>query len=338
VALIAGAAAPLAALAEPQSSGAADFYKGKTISLITSTGPGGTYDLVARLIARHMPRYIPGRPAIIVENMPGGGNVLATNYMFNIAPKDGTAIATIHSAMPLHQALDPADVRYDAEKFGWLGSTGPQNEVVFVWHSVGITTLQDATRRQIVLGGTGVGSTLVILPTVMNNLLGTRFRIVTGYRTSEEVNIGMERGEVQARAFSIDSILSQHPDWITDRKIVFLAQAGAKRAKAIPDVPLLTELASTAEQRKIFKLISSAPALGQPYVAPPGVPADRLAILRHAFTATLGDGAFLADAKKIHFAIEPMSADEAAQIVYDTVHAHADIVAKAKAAMGMAQR
>jgi tripartite-type tricarboxylate transporter receptor subunit TctC len=336
--LIACAAAPLTAMAEEQQSSAADFYKGKTIALITSTGPGGTYDLVARLIARHMPRYIPGHPTMIVENMPGGGNVLATNYMYNIAPKDGTAIATIHSAMPLHQVLDPTDVRYHADKFNWLGSTGPQNEVVFVWHSVGIKTLQDAMRRQIVLGGTGVGSTLVILPTVMNNLLGTRFKIVTGYRTSEEVNIGMERGEVQARAFSIDSIISQHPDWIADHKIVVLAQAGAKRAKSIPDVPLLTELAGTAARRKIFALISSAPALGQPYVAPPGVPADRLAILRQAFAATLTDPAFLADAKKIRFAIEPMSADEVAQIVYDTIHAPADIVAKAKAAMGMAER
>jgi hypothetical protein len=161
---------------------------------------------------------------------------------------------------------------------------------------------------------------------------------VTGYRTSEEVNIGMERGEVQARAFSIDSIISQHPDWITDHKIVFLAQAGAKRAKAIPHVPLLTELAGTAEQRKIFRLISSAPALGQPYVAPPGVPADRLAILRRAFMATLTDGAFLADARKFRFAVEPMSADEVARIVHDTVHAPPEIVAKAKAAMGMAER
>lgn len=332
------AAAPLAAMAEQHDSGAAAFYKGKTITLITSTGPGGTYDLVARLIARHMPRYIPGHPVMIVENMPGGGNVLATNYMFNIAAKDGTAIATIHSAMPLHQVLDPADVRYDADKFHWLGSTGPQNEVVFVWHGAGIATLQDARRRQIVLGGTGVGSTLVILPTVMNNLLGTRFRIVTGYRTSEDVNIGMERGEVQARAFSIDSIVSQHPDWIADHKIVFLAQAGAERAKAIADVPLLTELARTREQRKIFELISSAPALGQPYVAPPGVPADRLAVLRRAFAATLTDRAFLADAKKIRFAVEPMSADAVAHIVHDTVNAPAAIVAKAKAAMGAAAR
>ena len=332
------AASPLPVAAGAQDAGAADFYKGKTITLITSTGAGGTYDLVARLFARHMPRHIPGAPTIIVQNMPGGGNVLATNYMFNIAAKDGTAIATLHNAMPLHQVLDPTDVRYDADAFNWLGSTGPQNEVIFAWHTAGIKTLQDAMRRQIVLGGTGVGSGLVIIPRMMNNLLGTRFKIVIGYKSSEEINIGMERGEVQARAFGIDSIIAQHADWIADRKIVVLAQAGAKRAAALPDVPLLTELAGNDEQRQIFQLVSSAPALGQPYAAPPGVPPPRLALLRSAFAATLADPAFLADAKSIHFAIEPMNADEIAHIVHDTVHAPPDIVAKAKAAMAATER
>src|ERR1700691_1898275 len=166
----------------------AEFYKGKTISLITSTGVGGTYDVVARLVAHYMPRYIPGNPTIIVQNMPGGGNVLATNYMFNLTPKDGTTIATIHSAMPLQQVLDAGGVRYDADLFNWLGSTGPQNEVILVWHTAGIKTLTEATEKEIVLGGTGAGAGIVILPTVANNLLGTKFKIVTGYRTSENAN------------------------------------------------------------------------------------------------------------------------------------------------------
>src|ERR1700685_2472581 len=174
----------------------AEFYKGKTISLITSTGVGGTYDAVARLIARHMPRYIPGNPTIIVQNMPGGGNVIATNYMYNIAPKDGTAIATIHSAMPLQQALDAGGVRYDSDQFNWLGSTGSQNEVILVWHSAGIKTLEQAAEKEVILGGTGSGAGIVLLPVLVNNLLGTKFKIVTGYRTSEDVNLGMERGEV----------------------------------------------------------------------------------------------------------------------------------------------
>ena len=315
-----------------------DAYKGKTVTLITSTGVGGTYDLVARLLARHMPRHIPGNPIMIVQNMPGGGNVLATNYMYNIAPKDGTAIATIHSAMPLHQVLDGQGVRYDADRFNWLGSTGAQNEVILVWHTVGVTTIQQATEKEVILGGTGAGSGIVIIPTLMNSLLGTRFKIVTGYRTSEEVNLGLQRGEVQARAFGFGSITSQHPDWLRERKVVFLAQAGARREKLLPDVPLLTELAKNDEQRRIMQLVSSAPALGQPYIAPPGVPADRLAILRKAFGATLRDNAFLADAERIGFSVEPMSAAEAGRIVRETINAPAEVVARAKAAMGVTDR
>jgi tripartite-type tricarboxylate transporter receptor subunit TctC len=329
---------PLAARAAAQLASDSDFFKGKTITLITSTGVGGTYDVVARLVARHMPRHIPGNPTMIVENMPGGGNVLATNYMYNIAPKNGTAIATIHSAMPLQQVLNSGGIRYDCDKFNWLGSTGPQNEVILVWHTAGITSIAQAREKQVVLGGTGAGAGIVLLPIVVNRLLGTKFKIVTGYRTSEDVNLGMERGEVQARAFSIGSITSQHPDWISDHKVAFLVQAGVRRDKALPDVPLLTDLAKTDEQRRIFKLISSSPALGQPYVAPPGVPADRLAVLRNAFAATLKDPAFLADASKIRFTIEPMSADEVAQIVHDTVATPPGIVAKAKTAMGLADR
>jgi tripartite-type tricarboxylate transporter receptor subunit TctC len=335
---VAGALLPLGSPALAQPAGDAVFYKGKTITLTTSTGAGGTYDTIARLFARHMPRHIPGNPTMIVENMPGGGNVLATNYMFNIAPKDGTAIATIHSAMPLQQVLNSGGIRYDADKFNWLGSTGPQNEVILVWHTAGVTSIAQAKEKEVVLGGTGAGAGIVLLPMVVNKLLGTKFKIVTGYRTSEDVNLGMERGEVQARAFSIGSIESQHPDWISQHKAAFLVQAGVRRDKALPDVPLLTELAKTGEQRQIFKLISSSPALGQPYVAPPGVPADRLAILRKAFAATMKDPAFLADTAKIRFTIEPMSAGEVTQIVHDTVATPPDIVAKAKTAMGLAKR
>ena len=334
----AAAVAVLPASAFAQPPGDAAFFKGKTITLITSTGVGGTYDTVARLFSRHMPRHIPGNPTMIVENMPGGGNVLATNYMYNIAPKDGTAIATIHSAMPLQQVLNSGGIRYDADKFNWLGSTGPQNEVILVWHTAGITSIAQAQEKQIVLGGTGAGAGIVLLPMVVNKLLGTKFKIVIGYRTSEDVNLGMERGEVQARAFSLGSITSQHPDWISAHKVAFLVQAGVRRDKVLPDVPLLTELAKTDEQRQIFKLISSSPALGQPYVAPPGVPAARLAILRDAFAATMNDPAFLADTAKINFTIEPMSADEVTQIVHDTVATPPGIITKAKLAMGLADR
>jgi tripartite-type tricarboxylate transporter receptor subunit TctC len=316
-----GAVAALAAVPARADSA----YEGKTITIITSTGVGGVYDLTARVIARHMGRYIPGNPILIVQNMPGGGNVLATNYMYNIAPKDGLTIASIHNAMPLHQVLDGRGVRFDAAKFNWVGSTGPENEVILVWHTAGITTIK--------LGATGSGSGLAIIPTAMNNVLGTRFKLVIGYKSSEDINLALQRGEVQARAFGLNSIVSQHPDWLKEGKVAFLAQAGVKRDKDLPDVPLLTELAGTQEQRQVLKLISSPAGLGHPYLAPPGVPAERLALLRKAFDATLRDKAFLAEVEKLQIPIDPMGADEVGAIVAETINAALDVVAKAKAAM-----
>ena len=312
---------------------AQSFYEGKTITIVTSTGVGGTYDVSARLIARHMPRFILGKPNMVVQNMPGGGNVLATNFMYAIAPKDGTSIATVHNAMPVQQVLGGQGVRFDAGKFEWLGSTGPETEVILVWHTSGIRTLDEAKTREVILGGTGAGSGLVILPRAMNALLGTRFKIVSGYKSSEDINIALQRGEVEARAFSLISITAQRADWLRDKKITILAQVGAKRAHEIPDVPLVTELARSEEDRQVFKLISAAQALGRPYLAPPGVPADRLAILRQAFEATLKDKAFLAEAERLQIDIDPIGADEITQLVRETVNAPASVVAKAKAAI-----
>ena len=312
---------------------AQSFYEGKTVTIVTSTGVGGTYDVTARLIARHMPRFIPGKPNMVVQNMPGGGNVLATNFMYAIAPKDGTSIASVHNAMPVQQVLGGQGVRFDAGKFEWLGSTGPETEVILVWHTSKIRTLEEAKTREVILGGTGAGSGLVILPRAMNALLGTRFKIVSGYKSSEDINIALQRGEVEARAFSLISITAQRGDWLRDKKITILAQVGAKRAHEIPDVPLVTELARSEEDRQVFKLISAAQALGRPYLAPPGVPAERLAILRKAFGTTLRDKAFLAEAEKLQIDIDPIGADEVTQLVRETVNAPASVVAKAKAAI-----
>lgn len=311
------------------------FYEGKTITIITSTGSGGSYDQTARLLARHMPRFIPGHPTMIVQNMPGGGNVIATNHLYTVAPRDGTVIATLHNAMPLHQVLDGKGVRYDASKFNWLGSTGPENEVVFTWHTTGVTNIEEARKKEVILGGTGAGSGIVIIPNAMNNLLGTKFKMVMGYKSSEDLNLALQRGEVEARAFSLASIRGQRADWVKEKKINFIAQAGAHRAHELPDVPLLTELAKTDEQREILKLISSPPALGRPFVAPPEVPAERLAILRKAFAETMKDKAFLEEAAKLKLDIDdPTGWEETTRIVKDVVNAPADVVAKARVIMG----
>jgi tripartite-type tricarboxylate transporter receptor subunit TctC len=307
------------------------FYKGKTVTIITSTGAGGQYDTIARAVARHMRTRLDGKPTMIVQNMPGGGNVLATNFMYNIAPKDGTTIATLHNAMPLHQVLDGRGVRFDARKFNWLGSTGPENSAIFAWHTAGVKTYEDVTKKEITLGGTGAGSGIVIFPTVANNLLGTRFKIVIGYKSSSEINVAMERGEVASRAFGLSSVFAEYRDrWVTPKKIVFLLQVGLKRDKRLPDVPLMQEVAKTDENRAILKLIAAPTALGKPYTAPPGLPADRIKILRDAFAKTLADKVFNAEMTRLHIDMEPMTAEETIQVVLNTVNAPPAIVEKAK--------
>jgi tripartite-type tricarboxylate transporter receptor subunit TctC len=311
-------------------------YRWNSLTIITSTGAGGTYDLIARLVARYMPKYLPGNPTAIVQNMPGGGNVVATNYMYNNALKDGTFIAVINDAIPLHQVIDGRGVRFDADKFNWLGSPGDRNSVTFAWHATGIRTIEDVMQREIALGGTGVGSSIVIYPTAMNKVLGTKFKIVLGYRSSAEVFLAMERGEIGARSVGLTSVLAEYPDWITEKKINFLFQVGARRDPMLPDVPLLTELARTEEQRQILGLISSPTLLGQPYLAPPGTPADRVAILRTALASVMREPAFIADLKKFSYQAMPLSGEDVARYVHQTVAAPPDVVAKARAIIASA--
>jgi tripartite-type tricarboxylate transporter receptor subunit TctC len=312
-----------------------DFYKGKTVSIITSTGVGGAFDLTARALAKHMPRYIPGQPAMIVRNMPGGGHVLATNFMYTQAAKDGTVLATVNNSIPLHQVLDGRGVRFDAGKFNWLGSTGGSNLFTWAWHSAGFKTIDDVMRRELVTGATGAGSGTFIYPNAMNMVLGTRHKIVMGYASSAELDLAMERGEVAARGgASLAGMIQEHADWLRDKKLVPLVQVGTEREKEYPDIPLMQELAKTPEQRQVLTLVSSPPSLGRPFLTTPDTPAERVAALRKAFDATMTDAAFLAEAKQLGLEMQPMSAEAVAAIVLATINAPSDVVAKAKAAIG----
>lgn len=310
------------------------FYEGKSITLVTSTGPGGTYDVGARAIARFMPKYIPGKPNMVVQNMPGGGNMLATNYMYAIAPKDGTAIAVVNNAIPFQQTVKGPGVRYDATKFNWIGSTGAKNSAIFVWSSNPVKSIADVRDHEITIGGTGAGSSLVIYPTAMNNVLGTKFKVVIGYKSSEDIALAMQRREVEARVLAYSSLMATHPEWIKENKVRFLVQVGIKRDKDLPNVPLMTELTKTEEEREILKLISLPVPLGQAYLAPPDTPADRVAILRKAFDATMADADFRAEAARLQLDLDPMTDEEVAAVVNDTISTPPEIVAKAKLAMG----
>jgi tripartite-type tricarboxylate transporter receptor subunit TctC len=309
-----------------------DFYRNKTITVVASTGAGGPLDLIARTIAKHMARHVPGVPTMVVRNMPGGGHVLATNFMFTQAPKDGSYIATVVNSIPLHQVIDGRGVRYDARKFSWIGATGTSNLMTVAWRDAGVRTIDDVMARELPTGATGVGSGTFMYTNAMNIVLGTKFKMVLGYASSTDIDLAMERGEVAARGgFSLSGIMQERPHWIREKKVVMLVQVGGEREKDYRDVPLMHELAKTAEQRQILSLISSPVALGRPFFAPPEIPADRLTALRNAFAATMQDEKFLTEARQLNFDLNSMSGERLAQIVAETVDAPADAVVQAKA-------
>ena len=310
----------------------ADFYKGKTITVVTSTGVGGPFDLTARALAKHMTRYIPGNPTMIVKNMPGGGHVLATNFMYQQADKDGTVIATVNNSVPLHQVLGGQGVRYDARRFYWLGSTGTSNLMTVAWHTSGFKTMGDVMARELIIGATGVGSGTFIYPNAMNIVLGTKFKIVMGYKSTAELDLAMERGEVAARAgASLAGIIQERPTWIEGNRVVVLNQIGDVRDPAFSQVPLMHELAKTTEQRQILNLLSLPPALGRPFFTAPDVPAERAVALRQAFESTMKDEAFLKEARQLNLEMNPFGGERAAKIVNDTINVSPELVAKSKA-------
>jgi len=325
------AAADLPARADP----VAEFYKDKTVTMVISTGVGGGYDRNARLVARHLTRFIPGNPTIIPKNMPGAGNVLAMNFMYNVAPKDGSAIAAVAQPVFLLQPLGTKGVQFDARHFGYLGSSNVNNTTLYAWHTAGFSKIEEVFERELILGGTGAGSGTAVFPIMMNNLLGTKFKLVMGYNTAPDVDLAVARGEVQARAGNnFESVMSSNPDWIRDKKIVFLLQFGLERDPGWPDVPLLTEIAKTEEQREVFKFYSAVIAIGRPFFTTPNVPPERLRALQAAFDATHNDPKFLEESSKQKLGVRLTTGPQLHKIVEDLVNTPPHIVSIARSAAG----
>src|SRR4051794_25339813 len=242
--VVAAAAIPIAMLTVPMPARAQpDFYSGKTIELIVSTGVGGGLDANARVVARHLANHIPGQPVIVVKNMPGAGHIRAANYVFTQAPKDGSTIATFIPIFVMAQVLERSrSIQFNSAQFNWLASTSSSNSTVYTWHTSGITSVEDATKRAVVMGGTGSGSYTLIYPTVMNSLIGTKFKLVTGYQSTAEVGLAMERGEIEGRAGNnFNSLKAENGEWLRTGKINLLAQVGLARDAEFPQVPLLTD-------------------------------------------------------------------------------------------------
>jgi tripartite-type tricarboxylate transporter receptor subunit TctC len=327
--LVAAVLAPVPAAAQ------ADFYKGKTVELIISTGAGGGLDTNGRIVARHLAKHIPGEPTIVPKNMPGAGHIRAANYVFSQAPKDGTTIGTFIPIFVMAQVLERSkSIQFNPANFEWLVSTSSSNSTVYVWSGTGVKTIEDAMRRQVVMGATGVGSYTMIYPTIMNSVLGTKFKIVSGYQSTTDIGLALERGEIEGRAGNnFNSLKSEHPEWLSGGKINLLAQVGFDRDPEFPNVPLITELAKTDEAREILKFFSTDIIIGRPFVTSPDVPAERVAVLRKALDEMLKNPAFLEDAAKAGIDISPVGGARIQKIVTDFMNTPADIVTKAKLAM-----
>jgi tripartite-type tricarboxylate transporter receptor subunit TctC len=313
----------------------ADFYRGKTISMIIATAPGGDYDLRARLVSRHMGRHIPGNPNIVPRNMPGGVGIQAANYMATVAAQDGTSLHAIMQNMSSHQALGGAGVEFDTRKFFWIGNTTNTPNTLVAWHASGVRTIQDVMTRELAVGAPGTATASVYYPRALNELAGTRFKIVSGYPGGNPVNLAMERGEVGGRVNSWASWKSTKPDWLRDKKIFVLVQMGLKRHPELADIPTITELAKTEEGKAIMLFLSADVPISRAYVTTPGVPPERVHALRRAFDATMRDPAFLAEAAKTKMDISPSTGEEAQKYSDLIANTPVQVLTRAKEVLGI---
>jgi tripartite-type tricarboxylate transporter receptor subunit TctC len=307
---------PAAALAEQSVE---EFYRGKKIDLIIGYSSGGTYDLYARLVARHLGNHIPGKPLIVPRNMPGAGSRTAATWVANLAPRDGTVLATADQSLSVQQAVGDARITFDTTKFIYIGNPNVENNTTVTWHTSGVRTIEDAKRREVTVGATG-GSTSSQYPKAMNALLGTRFKIILGYPGGNDINLAMERGEVDGRGSnSWASWKATRPQWLAEHKINILVQIGLKKAPDLPGVPLLMELGGNAEDRALLRLLSASTQIGRPIFTTPGVPAGRVGALRAAFDAMVRDPAFLDDARKGNFELDAISGEAMQRLVAEIV-------------------
>lgn len=294
------------------SEDVASFYAGKQITFVAPTSAGGGFDLYSRLFAEGVRKFIPGQPQIIIQNMPGAGGLRSAAYMFNIAPKNGTVIGMPLESLPLSEALDPPSAKYKSAQFSWIGTITPETDVLGVWRSTGVATLDDARRKAATIGATGKLGPLALNVYLSNALLGTKFKVVLGYPSGNEVNMAMDNGEIQGRTNQWTSWKTQRPDWIANKRVNFLLQIGPPELE-LPQVPVFLDLVTTARDKAMVRLLQTNQLLGRSVYAPPGIPADRLAALRDAFDKTMQDPEFLERVKNAGLRVKPLSGAALAQ-------------------------
>jgi tripartite-type tricarboxylate transporter receptor subunit TctC len=327
---IAGSLALLLLGCVPVFAQGPDFYKGKHVDLYIGYSVGGGYDIYARLLARHLGRHIPGNPTIIPKNMEGAGSLRLANWLYQAAPRDGTALGTIGRGIPFDPLLGGQGAQFKATEFAWIGSANDEVSVCVAWGKTGITRFEQLYARELIVGGTGATADTDLFPKVLNGVLGTRFRIVSGYPGGNDITLAMERGEVDGRCgWSWSSIKTNHPHWVKDGTLKLLVQLSLEKHEDLPNVPLIMDMVKTEEQRGALRLVFARQVMGRPFLAPPGVPKERVALLRKAFMATMQDKAFLAEAQKLNLEITPVSGEKVQELVAEVYRTPPEIISRA---------
>jgi tripartite-type tricarboxylate transporter receptor subunit TctC len=311
------------------------FYAGKTIDFVIGYPPGGSNDTLGRLVARHLSQYIPGKPTVVPKNQPGAGSFLAVNQIFNVYPKDGTVIGIGAPTIALDEKLGTQGVRFKTAELNWIGRTDSLINIVFLWKRSPVKTFADAMKIESTLSGTGVGSTVSIYPTVMNNVFGTKFKLVMGYKGSNEAMLAVERGEVEGHSTSWTALKVAHPDWIRDKNVTVIVQFALKRHPELPDVPTAIDLARNDEERQILRAVMNATEVGTAFFTTPGAPADRVTALRRAFDAAMKDPELLSEAGKMNVGVSPMPGEELQQLVAEVSDLPPALLEKVRAAYTM---
>lgn len=324
----------LCALAAPAQ--ADNFYNGKTVSIIVGSAPGGGYDGYARFLARSWGQFIPGHPSFVVRNMPGAGSLKATNYLYNVAARDGTEIGAIQQGIlfePLFKVMGSGnEAKFDPMKLNWIGAVVHDQEVMAVWHTTPFKSLADLKNATVLTGASGASTSFAVYPRLMNATMGTHIQVINGYKSGSAVRLALQRGEVQAMTgWDYSSLASRKADWLKDKKVRILVQFGPKKIPELPNVPLARDHATTPIGRDVLDLITLRQDLGHPFIAPPDLPKDRVATLQKSFWSMVRDSAFLADAKKHRIEVSPSNAEECAEVIKKGYAAPSDVVAKARA-------
>ncbi len=307
----------------------AEFYKGKTLNVMIGVSAGGEYDLHARIVARHIGKHIPGNPSVVPQNMTGAAGVTMTNYLYNVAAKDGTYIGMIQNGQPIAQALGTPNIKFDVGKFQWIGSISPTVETMALWHTAGAKTLDEARAKEISIGSTGRGTITTTFPRLFNEFAGTKFKIISGYPGGNDINLAMQRGEVGGRNNTWSSWKATKRDWLAKKEIVIIGYAGPQ-PKDLTGVPNLEALAKNEDDRRIISLLISGTKLGRPLAAMPDVPADRVAALRKAFLATMNDPDFRKDTVTANIEIDPVPGETMQKVVADVLSTPKALVDRAK--------